>query len=68
VDPKHIPNGFDFEDDGFVDDHDEGVNDIGRIKPMDESFRLQMMAVHVLCQLVQLFFLDKSFFHLRHTM
>jgi hypothetical protein len=37
VDPKHIPNGFDFDDDGFANDHDEGVIDIGGIGPMDES-------------------------------
>ncbi len=37
ADPKHIPNGFDFEDDGFVDDHDEGAIDIVGIGPMDES-------------------------------
>jgi hypothetical protein len=54
-DPKHIPNGSNFKDDGFVDDRDEGVIDISGIKPMDEILPLQMMVVHVLSQLVQLF-------------
>jgi hypothetical protein len=37
VDPKHISDGSNFEDDGFANDHDEGVIDISGIESMDES-------------------------------
>jgi len=37
VDPKHIHDSPNFEDDGFANGHDEGVIDIGGIEPMDES-------------------------------
>jgi hypothetical protein len=35
--PKHIPDGLNSKDDGFANDHDEGVIDIGGIGPMDEN-------------------------------
>ncbi len=38
ADPKHIPNNLDSKDDGFANDHNEGVIDISGIGPMDESF------------------------------
>jgi len=38
--PKHILNGSNSKDDGFANDLDEGVIDIGGIEPIDENLPL----------------------------
>jgi hypothetical protein len=68
VNPKHIPNDSDFEDDGFADDHDEGVIDIGGIGPTDDSLPPINDGGACVAPISSVVFLDKTFFHLCHTM
>jgi hypothetical protein len=49
VNPKHIHDDLDSRYDGFANDCDEGVIDIGGIvNPWMRIFPLQIMVVHVL--------------------
>jgi hypothetical protein len=68
VDPKHIHDNSNFEDDGFANGHDEGVIDIGGIEPMDESFPPTNDVGACVKPISLVCFLDRTFVHLRHTM
>jgi hypothetical protein len=68
VDPKHIHDNSNFEDDGFVTGHDEGVIDIGGIEPMDESLPPTNDVGACVKPISLVCFLDRTLVHLRHTM
>jgi hypothetical protein len=40
LNPKYIFNNLNSKDDGFVNDRDEGVIDIGGIEPIDDNLPL----------------------------
>jgi hypothetical protein len=68
VDPKHIHDGLDSEDDSFVDNHDEGVIDIGGIGHVDEFFPPTNDGGACVEPISLVAYLDKTLVHLHRTM
>jgi hypothetical protein len=67
-DPKHMHDGSNSKDDGFANDHDEGVIDISGIKPMDESIPPTNDGGACVELISSVTLLDRTFIRLCHTM
>lgn len=68
VDPKHSLDNSNFEDDGFVDDYNDKVIDIGWIRPMDDSLPPTNDGGACVEPISSITSWDKIFIHLHHTM